>query len=1140
MAKPVILNMSPAAGEFIVDTEPFFALEVYDPDRENGSGDSVTRAIFRMWHKEDEGVYTLIGGETKTIAPVGGTGIQSVFHQWGDSPADAALWVPSSESSLEADWNPAMITGVSDGGAVSTWPDSSQYNRHGTQATGANQPTLHENVINGRPVVRFSGTKFLDTALSASAVNQTIFAVIIPTSNGANRTILGSQAAGGRQFRLRSTQDLQFNKAHTADIADSTGTLTNGTAAIVMGQLGSVTWKFRINGSADSNGAHAQTLMASLASRIGAKDSAAYEPFSGDIARLMVFSGALNDAEIHRIEGLLAYLYGLRGSLPMDHPYKSVAPTLVEVGGWYGWDAEVRDIAGGIDGTSTAGFDLENLRPDGTTDFYIAPYGTVQTVTPFGKEYSLTPQGFSGFYRNATGVNAAQVLIRLLRKNEAGEYTVLQEMPEGKVLAGGVAPNGTISVSWAETGFAPLDWNGEYATEWLIRDDNDLIGEWGGREYFTTNQSPLRPNSIFPDAIFVTGEPLITFQVADPDDDPGAWFADISPVSFDVNMVGIAPVMVSPRAVSVRSDGQIVVAEDGAGGKIRRFDAAGVQQNVFAPAAVGGNSFVSFAGMAVSASGDVYTLEKWTNVSRMRRYSQTGTILNDVTGFLVLKGNGSVARNSTHWATSYGTPTPTVDFTPLGGVSVSSSFQGKGDEPGQFNDIPSIALTDDFLYALDPIARRVNKFTFPDGEYVTRWGKMGWGEGGMIDPVAIAVHPVTNEVYVADTGREEILIYSPVGRYIRSISNPGQSPGDIVNPYGMAFSPSGSKLYVSMSHSAFSVEWLSQYAIKNSSDYESVSALAGEAEIWGPYNFNGDFEVDASGWTWVPGSGWTASFARDASFKFSGLAAGKLNVTAAPNTSAESLIGGPKLPVVPGERYQLAGKIYVDDADIDVNVGMWLSEDNAQTQVLSIDGYRAYIEKIGEWMEFAIPFTCPPGCYWSRIILRISRSSLVAYTGPSGLWLDDFTFAPSVKYIRGADYLSGDSFAYQMVNDDVDAVGMVRVRTRGKDANSHGPWSAPSMFQVVDGPEATLLTPTPGEVFNTATPTYLWTIDSGSQWRFKADVLDALTGVTIYSSDWIQSETTRSYTIPPEAGLVDGGSYFAQLWIDDGKIEVLV
>lgn len=68
------------------------------------------------------------------------------------------------------------ITGLNDGDAVATWPDSSTNANNLTEAT--NKPTYKTNILNGLPVVRFNGTSHRLTGTAISATAMTIIAVL--------------------------------------------------------------------------------------------------------------------------------------------------------------------------------------------------------------------------------------------------------------------------------------------------------------------------------------------------------------------------------------------------------------------------------------------------------------------------------------------------------------------------------------------------------------------------------------------------------------------------------------------------------------------------------------------------------------------------------------------------------------------------------------------------------------------------------------------------------------------------------------------------------------------------------------------------------------------------------------------------
>lgn len=50
------------------------------------------------------------------------------------------------------------------------------------------------------------------------------------------------------------------------------------------------------------------------------------EYFTGDIGEVLILSTALSSTNRQKLEGYLAWKWGIQGNLPAGHPYKSAAP----------------------------------------------------------------------------------------------------------------------------------------------------------------------------------------------------------------------------------------------------------------------------------------------------------------------------------------------------------------------------------------------------------------------------------------------------------------------------------------------------------------------------------------------------------------------------------------------------------------------------------------------------------------------------------------------------------------------------------------------------------------------------------------------------------------------------------------------
>lgn len=78
-------------------------------------------------------------------------------HGLGINPA-AGGWTPESISGLKAWLNASRITGIADGGTVTTWTDLTGNGNSPTQATAGKRPLYKANIINGQAVVRGDGS----------------------------------------------------------------------------------------------------------------------------------------------------------------------------------------------------------------------------------------------------------------------------------------------------------------------------------------------------------------------------------------------------------------------------------------------------------------------------------------------------------------------------------------------------------------------------------------------------------------------------------------------------------------------------------------------------------------------------------------------------------------------------------------------------------------------------------------------------------------------------------------------------------------------------------------------------------------------------------------------------------------------
>ena len=224
-----------------------------------------------------------------------------------DLGADLALWLDADDAS----------TITLNGTNVSQWDDKSGNNRHATQGTAADQPTYSATGLNGKPSLLFDGTN--DVMLGVSAQTGFFITVLAPglTSYGAP---IGFTTKHGL-IRDGLTDSLYFSPQ---SLFLSSSARRNGVLSI---QMGTATAIFSQGGTAFS-----------VPIQLG-DDTTGGSFTDCNIAEVAVLSSNPSDANRQKLEGYLAWKWGLTYALPSGHPYK--------------WDTSL------FGGTNQDGFDAD-------------------------------------------------------------------------------------------------------------------------------------------------------------------------------------------------------------------------------------------------------------------------------------------------------------------------------------------------------------------------------------------------------------------------------------------------------------------------------------------------------------------------------------------------------------------------------------------------------------------------------------------------------------------------------------------------------------------------------------------------------------------------------------------------------------
>lgn len=244
---------------------------------------------------------------------VGATPVSALYAGATKVWPPAAPFSPSSVAGLRGWWKADAITGISDGGLVASWPDSS-----GSGATASQpfdlKPTYETGELNGQPVVRFGGGS--DKALRADTAYpngpETVFAVFRPNSAG----VTGTNTIRGGEVQTMSVRlvngRLDITSAGTAVIGQGTTVLTANAAIVAaFAMTPGSSWAVYRNGALDGSGSTPHSYGPRSTSTLGASGIFGQERFEGDLAEFLSYSGVLSSADRNAVTAYLGAKYGI-------------------------------------------------------------------------------------------------------------------------------------------------------------------------------------------------------------------------------------------------------------------------------------------------------------------------------------------------------------------------------------------------------------------------------------------------------------------------------------------------------------------------------------------------------------------------------------------------------------------------------------------------------------------------------------------------------------------------------------------------------------------------------------------------------------------------------------------------------------
>ncbi len=258
---------------------------------------------------------------------------------WSPSRISTAAWYDAADS------NTISLVG----GVVSAWADKSGNGNHAIQSTPALRPSSGTVSIGGLNAIaiRIDGTnkQFLSapntTSLNLDAAGgANVFAVMrylgfVDNGSTALNVALGKgsllSTSANYGIRISSSNQLGYMPASNG-IVNTTAYTNQELLFSGTGDNAAKTSRIYVDGLLRNTASTASDFTSDNTSpfNIG-RDSSTNRNANVDFGEIIVVGGALIDAERERLEGYLAHKWNRAGSLPANHPYKSVAPAGVGV-----------------------------------------------------------------------------------------------------------------------------------------------------------------------------------------------------------------------------------------------------------------------------------------------------------------------------------------------------------------------------------------------------------------------------------------------------------------------------------------------------------------------------------------------------------------------------------------------------------------------------------------------------------------------------------------------------------------------------------------------------------------------------------------------------------------------------------------
>jgi streptogramin lyase len=217
--------------------------------------------------------------------------------------------------------------------------------------------------------------------------------------------------------------------------------------------------------------------------------------------------------------------------------------------------------------------------------------------------------------------------------------------------------------------------------------------------------------------------------------------------------------------MSVAFHGGDLYVADYRNNRVEEFNEKGEYVSRFGSKGTGAEHFEGPVSVAVSSSGNVWVGDLHNN--RVDEFSSLGKFVEAI-GFGVVSNSENKFQICT--------------------ATCVAGLEGSGN--GEFSTLQGIVVSGTNLYVADHGNNRVEEFN-EKGEYVTKFGAKGTGNGQFQGPVGVAVSPTSGNLYVTDRANNRVQEFSTSGSYITQFGSKGSGKGQFSGPEGIVVGSSG-------------------------------------------------------------------------------------------------------------------------------------------------------------------------------------------------------------------------------------------------------------------------------------------------------------------------------------------------------------